>query len=156
MWFRASNPTGRFVLKQLTAYAPASRTSSTNRHYTRHAPAKIKGADHIGSVEKLRREIEELDQRYSETELAPCTVEDLIVRTEQEVDRLAQRGSIRLDVRIREGSPINLDWPDFAYAEVLARETGQPVADPVKLIVPMLERFIATDRGFAKARRAAS
>ena len=42
------------------------------------------------------------------------------------------------------------------YAEVLARETGQPVADPVKLIVPMLERFIATDRGFVKARRAAS
>ena len=42
------------------------------------------------------------------------------------------------------------------YAEVLARETDQPAADPVRLIVPMLERFIATDRGFAKARRAAS
>lgn len=40
-----------------------------------------------------------------------------------------------------------------AYAEVLARETGQPAADPVRLIVPMLERFITTDRGFAKARR---
>ena len=39
------------------------------------------------------------------------------------------------------------------YAEVLGRETGQPVADPVRLIVPMLERFMATDRGFAKARR---
>ncbi|WP_323010602.1 DUF2274 domain-containing protein [Paracoccus sp. (in: a-proteobacteria)] len=42
-----------------------------------------------------------------------------------------------------------------AYAEVLARESGQPAADPVKLIVPMLKRFIATDRGFAKARRSA-
>uniref|UniRef100_A0A9E7ZLC4 DUF2274 domain-containing protein n=1 Tax=Bosea sp. NBC_00436 TaxID=2969620 RepID=A0A9E7ZLC4_9HYPH len=42
-----------------------------------------------------------------------------------------------------------------AYAEVLARETGQPVADPARLIVPMLERFIAADRGFAKARRQA-
>jgi len=41
----------------------------------------------------------------------------------------------------------------MAYAEVLARESGQPTADPVRLIVPMLERFIATDRGFAKARR---
>lgn len=41
----------------------------------------------------------------------------------------------------------------IAYAEVLARESGQPAADPVRLIVPMLERFIATDRGFAKARR---
>ncbi|MCR8493420.1 DUF2274 domain-containing protein [Brucella anthropi] len=42
----------------------------------------------------------------------------------------------------------------IAYAEVLARETGQPATDPVRLIVPMLERFISTDRGFAKARRA--
>lgn len=40
-----------------------------------------------------------------------------------------------------------------AYAEVLARESGEPAVDPVRLIVPMLERFIATDRGFAKARR---
>lgn len=41
----------------------------------------------------------------------------------------------------------------LTYAEILARETGQPVADPVKLIVPMLERFIATDRGFARSRK---
>lgn len=41
----------------------------------------------------------------------------------------------------------------LAYAEVLARETGQPVTDPVKLIVPMLERFMATDRGFARSRK---
>lgn len=39
------------------------------------------------------------------------------------------------------------------YAEVLARETGQPVSDPVKLIVPMLERFMATDRGFVRSRK---
>ncbi len=41
----------------------------------------------------------------------------------------------------------------LAYAELLARETGQPISDPVKLIVPMLERFIATDRGFARSRK---
>lgn len=40
-----------------------------------------------------------------------------------------------------------------AYAEILARGTGQAVPEPVRLIVPMLERFIATDRGFAKARK---
>lgn len=40
-----------------------------------------------------------------------------------------------------------------AYAEALAKETGQAVADPSKLIVPMILRFMATDRGFAKARR---
>ncbi|ALH82575.1 DUF2274 domain-containing protein [Sphingopyxis macrogoltabida] len=44
----------------------------------------------------------------------------------------------------------------IAYAEVLARESGQPAADPVRLIVPMLERFIATDRGFARARKTGS
>jgi hypothetical protein len=41
----------------------------------------------------------------------------------------------------------------FGYAEALARETGQPAYAPAKLIVPMIERFMATDRGFAKARR---
>ena len=38
-------------------------------------------------------------------------------------------------------------------AEILGRESGQASADPVRLIVPMLERFIATDRGFVKARK---
>lgn len=42
-----------------------------------------------------------------------------------------------------------------AYGEALGRETAQPAADPKKLIVPMLERFIATDRGFTKVRRSA-
>ncbi|NSZ48761.1 DUF2274 domain-containing protein [Agrobacterium vitis] len=41
----------------------------------------------------------------------------------------------------------------IAYADVLARETGRPAADPVKLIVPMLIRFISTDRGFVRARK---
>ncbi|MBB3880229.1 hypothetical protein GGR48_002672 [Sphingomonas pseudosanguinis] len=50
--------------------------------------------------------------------------------------------------------PASLHRDLTAYAEVLGRQTGQPVRDPVQLIVPMLERFIATDRGFAKARRA--
>ena len=48
--------------------------------------------------------------------------------------------------------PASLHRDLVAYAQVLARETGQP-ADPMKLIVLMLERFIGTDRGFAKARR---
>jgi hypothetical protein len=40
------------------------------------------------------------------------------------------------------------------YAEILARESNQPINDPVKLIAPMLARFMATDRAFAKARHA--
>jgi hypothetical protein len=39
-----------------------------------------------------------------------------------------------------------------AYAEVLGRESGQAV-EPAKLIAPMLLRFMATDRAFAKARQ---
>jgi hypothetical protein len=40
-----------------------------------------------------------------------------------------------------------------AYAEILGRETGQRV-EPVKIVAPMLARFMASDRAFAKARRA--
>ena len=40
----------------------------------------------------------------------------------------------------------------IAYAEVLGRDGGQLV-EPAKLIGPMLARFMATDRGFTKARR---
>ncbi|WP_306117491.1 MULTISPECIES: DUF2274 domain-containing protein [unclassified Roseitalea] len=39
-----------------------------------------------------------------------------------------------------------------AYAEALAQETGQ-THEPAKLIAPMLARFMATDRGFAKLRK---
>jgi hypothetical protein len=42
----------------------------------------------------------------------------------------------------------------LTYAEALGRETGQTI-DPAKLVAPMLGRFMATDRAFAKARRAA-
>ena len=49
--------------------------------------------------------------------------------------------------------PAGLHRDLVVYAEILAREAGQPAVDPARLIVPMLERFIATDRGFAKARR---
>jgi hypothetical protein len=58
-------------------------------------------------------------------------------------------------VKVTVELPASVHRDLVAYAEVLGRETGQPVSDPVRLIVPMLERFMATDRGFAKARRAA-
>lgn len=43
-----------------------------------------------------------------------------------------------------------------AYAEVLGRATGQSAPDPTKLIAPMVERFMASDRVFSKARRQTS
>ena len=59
-----------------------------------------------------------------------------------------------IKVTVELPAPLHRDL--VAYAEVLARETGQIVADPAKLIAPMVQRFIATDRGFAKARRQSS
>ncbi len=41
-----------------------------------------------------------------------------------------------------------------AYAEALANETGQAAVEPAKLIPPMIARFMASDRAFAKSKRA--
>ena len=40
-----------------------------------------------------------------------------------------------------------------AYARVLSLATGQAPSEPARLIPPMVERFMATDRAFARARR---
>lgn len=49
--------------------------------------------------------------------------------------------------------PAQLHRDLIAYGKILGQEAGQGPIEPVKLVIPMLERFIATDRGFAKARR---
>ncbi|MBC9178922.1 DUF2274 domain-containing protein [Pseudoroseomonas ludipueritiae] len=59
-----------------------------------------------------------------------------------------------IKVTVELPAPLHRDL--VAYAEVLAQETGQQVSDPAKLIAPMVQRFIATDRGFARARRSLS
>lgn len=41
----------------------------------------------------------------------------------------------------------------IAYAAALAAETGGESAPAEKLVAPMLARFMASDRGFAKRRR---
>ncbi|HVB15421.1 MAG TPA: DUF2274 domain-containing protein [Stellaceae bacterium] len=57
-------------------------------------------------------------------------------------------------VKVTVELPASLHRDLIAYAEILGSEAGQGPAEPIRLIVPMLERFIATDRGFAKAKRA--
>ncbi|MBN9506906.1 MAG: DUF2274 domain-containing protein [Altererythrobacter sp.] len=42
-----------------------------------------------------------------------------------------------------------------AYAAALAAETGGEAVTPEKLVAPMLARFMASDRGFARGRRSA-
>jgi hypothetical protein len=39
------------------------------------------------------------------------------------------------------------------YAEAIGQSTGKAAIEPAKLIPPMLARFMATDRAFAKLRR---
>jgi len=56
-------------------------------------------------------------------------------------------------VKVTVELPATLHRDLAAYAKALGREQNQEITNPSKLIVPMLERFIATDRGFAKARR---
>lgn len=56
-------------------------------------------------------------------------------------------------VKITVELPAALHRDLVKYGEILGRETGQPPASPSRLIAPMLERFIAADRGFSKAKK---
>jgi hypothetical protein len=56
-------------------------------------------------------------------------------------------------VKVTVELPAALHRDLVTYADVLTRETGQAVGDPGRLIVPMLQRFIATDRGFLRSRK---
>lgn len=57
-------------------------------------------------------------------------------------------------VKVTIDMPAALHRDLVAYADQLSKESGQQLADPVRLIVPMLERFIGTDRAFARSRKA--
>ena len=48
-------------------------------------------------------------------------------------------------------APLHRDL--LAYAEILAHQSGKPISEPTKLIAPMLARFMATDRAFARSRK---
>lgn len=61
---------------------------------------------------------------------------------------LADDKPVRLTIEL----PARTHRDLVAYAEVLGRESSLSV-EPAKLIAPMLARFMATDRGFAAARR---
>ena len=56
-------------------------------------------------------------------------------------------------VRLALELPAEVHRDLVAYAEIMGRDTGQPV-EPAKLVAPMLAKFMAADRAFAKARRA--
>jgi hypothetical protein len=63
-------------------------------------------------------------------------------------------GSLHDDkpVKVTVELPAEVDRDLRAYAEIIKHESGQSVSDPTKLIAPMLQRFMATDRAFKKLR----
>ncbi len=69
--------------------------------------------------------------------------------TKLKLGAIADDKPVKLTVEL----PANIHRDLVAYADVLARETGQGTAEATKLIAPMLARFMATDRVFAKIRR---
>lgn len=56
-------------------------------------------------------------------------------------------------VRLTIELPATVHHDLVAYAEAIGRESGKTPPEPGKLVVPMIQRFMATDRVFAKARR---
>lgn len=72
--------------------------------------------------------------------------------TKLKLGPLADDKPVKISIELPAGVHRDL----VAYAGVLSRATGQATPDPAKLIVPMIERFMATDRAFAKARRETS
>lgn len=69
--------------------------------------------------------------------------------TKLKLGTLADDRPVKLTVEL----PAAVHRDLVAYAEVMARETGQVAPEPAKLVAPMIERFMATDRGFSRLRR---
>jgi hypothetical protein len=59
-------------------------------------------------------------------------------------------------VRLTIDLPATVHRDLVVYAEALGQGSGKTAVEPVKLIPPMLARFMATDRAFAKLRRTRS
>lgn len=74
--------------------------------------------------------------------------------TKLKLGPIADDTPVKLSVEL----PAGLHRELVLYGELLGRSGtgGQGAAvQPQKLVVPMLEKFLASDRGFAKARRSA-
>jgi hypothetical protein len=60
-------------------------------------------------------------------------------------------------VKVTVELPASVHRDLVAYSAILARTAGDTnPPDPAKLIPPMLQRFMATDKGFSRAKRSAT
>ncbi len=62
---------------------------------------------------------------------------------------IADDKPVRLTIEL----PASVHHDLVAYSQALARESSRGAIEPAKLVVPMLARFMATDRVFAKVLR---
>jgi len=83
--------------------------------------------------------------------LNPIAIEEAAV-AKLKLGAIADDKAVKLTVEL--SAALHRDL--VAYGQALARETGQGVVEPAKLVGPMLARFMATDRAFAKLRRTIS
>lgn len=56
-------------------------------------------------------------------------------------------------VKITVELPADVHRDLVAYADVMARDSGGTSPEPARLIAPMVQRFMATDRAFARLRK---
>jgi hypothetical protein len=79
----------------------------------------------------------------------PIAAEEVIM-ARLKLSALEDDKPVKLNVEL----PAHVHRDLVSYAAALSRETGQGAIEPAKLIAPMLARFMATDRAFAKLRKA--
>lgn len=69
--------------------------------------------------------------------------------TKLKLDAIEDDKPVKLTVELPAAVHRNL----VVYAEAIGRASGQPAPDPARIVAPMIERFMATDRAFAKVRK---
>lgn len=69
--------------------------------------------------------------------------------TKLKIGPLADDRPVKLSIEL----PAAVHRDLVAYGAALAVETGATAISPEKLIAPMLARFMATDRAFARAKK---
>jgi hypothetical protein len=69
--------------------------------------------------------------------------------TKLKLGPLSDDKPVKLSVEL----PASVHRDLLAYADALSHASGLNAPDPGKLIVAMIERFMATDRAFSKTRR---
>ena len=72
--------------------------------------------------------------------------------TRLKLSDIEDQKSVKLTVEI----PVRLHRKLAQYARVINGGTPENAPDPALLVAPMLERFIASDRDFARLRRRAA